>query len=45
MSAVDFDVKSSELLLKSLPLYLAELYEYGPQDESKDVFHEIGIYG
>ena len=45
VTAVDFDVKSSELLQKTLPVYLAELYEYDPQDESKDVFHEIGIHG
>ena len=45
VSAMDFDVKSSELLRKTLPLYLAELYQYDPQDESKDVFHEIGIHG
>ncbi len=42
---MDFDVKSSELLRKTLPVYLAELYEYDLQDESKDVFHEIGIHG
>lgn len=45
VTAVDFDVKSSELLQKTLSVYLAELYEYDPQDESKDVFHEIGIHG
>ena len=42
---VDFDVKSSKLLRMSLPAYLTGLYEYDPQDETKDVFHEIGIHG
>lgn len=45
VTALDFDVKSSQLLQKTLPVYLAGLYEYDPQDESKDVFHEIGIHG
>ncbi len=42
---VDYDVKSSKLLKTLLPAYLAGLYEYDPLDESKDVFHEIGIHG
>ena len=42
---VDYDVKSSTLLKTLLPDYLSGLYEYDPQDETKDVFHEIGIHG
>ena len=45
VSVADFDVEASGLLQKTLPLYLAGLYEYDPLDLSKDVFHEIGIHG
>ena len=33
-----------ELLSQTLPKFLITLYEYNPQDESRDIFHEIGIH-
>ena len=29
---------------QSLPEFLVQLYEYDPLDDSRDVFHEIGIH-
>jgi len=42
VSASDFDVKSSELLLLNLLAYLTRLYG---QSETQDILHEIGIHG
>ena len=42
---MDFDQLAADLRRKTLPVYLAGLYEYDVYDDNKDVFHEIGIHG
>ena len=42
--SVDAHERLSVLQTKTLPEFLVELYEYDPLDDSRDVFHEIGIH-
>ena len=35
---------TNDLLNQTLPQFLNTLYEYDQQDETRDVFHEIGIH-
>lgn len=42
--SVDVNENLSRLEVQSLPDFLVQLYEYDPLDDSRDVFHEIGIH-
>ena len=42
--SVDVNENLSRLEVQSLPDFLVQLYEYDPLDDSREVFHEIGIH-
>ena len=42
--SIDSRERLTRLEIQTLPEFLIELYEYDPLDQSRDVFHEIGIH-